>query len=506
MLMKPVTILPICRSLALAVVLLSIVPGSAFGQTSSATHEPIEGKWYGEAVFEQDRVEVGFEFKRNEKQEIKAYLYQPVTNFYGLELPGVLSAEGGKYLLKEYRTSFALRDGKLEGTYLPINASISLRRTNKLPVEVPVPDLPRGPGPKWRVKLGGAIFAPAALREGTAYVGTTGGMFYAISLKDGSFVWPFSAGRPIHGEALLTDEHVYFVCDNGFLFKLNRLSGKEVWRYDLGDAQVSRILPHQNDYSAPHSGDFDWDQSAPRPALADGVIYVGSGDGSLHAVNIDTGQRVWRFAGKGKARTDVVINGPHVIFGTLENMVYAIDRQTGQKVWEKDTRAAITAPPAIIADKIMVGNRGGLLMALNPATGQMIWRMLFWGSSVESTAVPGDGTLFYIGSSDMRRLSLIDSKDGRVLWRADVFGWAWARPAVSDKLVFAAAVGSSPYYMRQLGSLTALDRKTGKIVWRWPMTEWSGSLLYGFAAAPVIEGKTLVIGGLDGTLYGFPAE
>jgi outer membrane protein assembly factor BamB len=331
-------------------------------------------------------------------------------------------------------------------------------------------------------------------------------MFYAVSLKDGSFVWPFVAGRPVHGEALVTDEHVYFVCDNGFLFKLDRRSGKEVWRYDLGDAQVSRVLPHQNNFNAPNSGEFDWDHTAPRPLLAEGVIYVGSGDGSLHALSASDGRRVWRFAGKGKVRTAAVIEGPRVIFGSFENVVYAVDRQTGQKVWEKDTYGPITSPPAVVAGKLIVGNRNGLLVALNPATGQVVWRMLFWGSSVESEAVPGGSSLFYIGSSDMRRVSHIDANDGRVLWRADVFGWAWPRPAVSAELVYAASVGTSPYNMRHLGGLTALDRKTGKVVWRWPMPEWPGSLLYGFAAPPVIEGQTLVIGGLDGALYAFPVS
>jgi outer membrane protein assembly factor BamB len=160
----------------------------------------------------------------------------------------------------------------------------------------------------------------------------------------------------------------------------------------------------------------------------------------------------------------------------------------------------------LIGDRLIVGNRNGLLAALNPATGEVIWRALFWGSSVESDPVPGEGTLFYIGSSDLRRVSLIDAKDARVVWRTDIYGVAWPRPAVSDKMVYAAAMGFAPYQMRHLGGLSALDRQSGKIVWRWPMPEWPGSLVNGFLASPVIDGKTLVIGGLDGTLYAFPVE
>jgi outer membrane protein assembly factor BamB len=67
-------------------------------------------------------------------------------------------------------------------------------------------------------------------------------------------------------------------------------------------------------------------------------------------------------------------------------------------------------------------------------------------------------------------------------------------------------IGTNPYQMRHLGSLMALDRETGKVVWRWPMPEWPGGLLYGFVASPVLDGSTLVVGGLDGTLYAFPED
>jgi putative pyrroloquinoline-quinone-binding quinoprotein len=139
--------------------------------------DPIEGKWYGMAGFPQDRIELGFEIKRNDTGELKVYLYEPVLNFYGLELPGALERKGDDYVLGSYVTSFRLVDGRIEGTYMPLHDPMSLRRTDSLPAEVPVPDLPRGPGPKWQVKLGGQIWAAAAVHDSVAYVGTTGGVF-----------------------------------------------------------------------------------------------------------------------------------------------------------------------------------------------------------------------------------------------------------------------------------------------------------------------------------------
>jgi outer membrane protein assembly factor BamB len=487
-------------------VTMAIVTGIAFftGAIAAAASDPIEGKWYGMAGTPLDRVEVGFEFKRNDKGEIKAYVYAPVVNFYGFELPGVVGRDGNKYSVSPWRLSLTLKGARLEGSFLGPPMPISLKRTESLPSEIPVPDLPKGPGPKWQAKLGGAIYAPAAVRDGVAYVGTTAGIFYAIDVRDGSIIWTFVAGRPLHGQALATDKHLYFVCDNGFLFKLDRQGGKEVWRYDLGDGLVSRPLPHPVLVGSRRVGDFDYEYTAPTPVLADGVLYIGSGDGSLHTVSAATGTRIWRFQAKGKIRTDAALDGPRVMFGTFAGMVYALDRQTGKEIWSKDSRAEVTSSPVIMGDKLLVGNRGGLLTAFSAATGAIAWRMAFWSSSVESTPVAGNGSLFYIGSSDMRRISLIDSKDGRVLWRTDVFGIAWPRPAVTEKCVYAATAGIDPYYLRHLGGLVALDRVTGKIVWRWATPE-STAHLSGFVASPVVETKTVVVGGLDGNLYGFPA-
>jgi len=331
-------------------------------------------------------------------------------------------------------------------------------------------------------------------------------MFSAIRLADGGFVWSFAAGRPIFGTASVTEDHVYFVCDNGYLYKLQRDTGKEAWRYDLGDGRVGRVLEHQ---VVPNSGEFDFDHGAPQPAIAGGVVYVGSGDGGFHAVDATTGTRLWRFEGKGKIRTDAVLLADRVVIGTLDGIVFAIARDSGRELWRKETHAAITGAPALVAGRIIVGNRGGLIAALDPATGSLTWRMLLWGSAVESSAAPTDGSQFCIGSSDLRRVSLMDSADGKVLWRTDVYGWAWARPAVVGSTVYCSVIGTSPYEIRHVGSLTALDRTTGRVVWRVAMPSCDGSLLSGFAATPVVDGDRLLVGGLDGTLYAFglrPAE
>jgi outer membrane protein assembly factor BamB len=462
----------------------------------AATANPIAGKWRG--VIEGpggDNSEIAFDITSDANGALAATVYQPVLNVYGE--PVTLTQEGAVYSIPAFGAELTLGDGVLAGTVTRLKFRILLARTDELPREVPVPtNLPRGPEPLWQTKLGGTVYAPVAVRDGIAYIGTTGGVFNAVNVKDGTFVWTFSAGRPMYGEALLTADAVYFVCDNGFLFKLDRATGKELWRYDLGDGLVPRVVAHP--------AVFDWDYMASKPVLADGVIYVGSGDGSLHAVDAASARRVWRFETKGKIRTDALVDGPRVYVGSLDNGVYALDRKTGAQLWRQETRAPVTSSPALIDGKVISGNRGPGLVALSPADGAILWRALYWGSWVESSAV-AYGDRFYIGSSDLRRVSCYDPKDGRLVWRTDVFGWNWGRPAVTEKLVYVGVAGGSPYVIRHVPSLTALDRATGAIVWRWTPPE-SGALQTGFPAGPVIDGKTLVIAALDGTLYAFPIK
>ncbi len=457
--------------------------------------EPIEGKWWGEAETPQERVAHGWEFRRNDKGELHAFLTQPVGGYFDLEMPGVVRVEGDHVRIDELKLDFVLTGDRLSGTWGRSSVKADLRRAASLPAQEPVPDLPTGPAPRWQTRIGGEIFASPAVADGVAYVGSTDGVFNAIRTSDGEFVWTFSAGRPILGAARLDGEAIYFVCDNGYLFKLERATGKELWRYDLGDARVSRILGH------PHV--FDWDWQGVRPLVAAGVVYTGSGDGSFHAVDAASGARIWRAETGGKIRNGAAIDGERILVGSADHFVYAFDRASGRELWKHDSGAEVDTEPLVVDGKVVIGNRGVGLMALAAATGERLWKTTFWGSWLESTPVLVDGTL-YVGSSDLGRVSALDPADGRVLWRTEVYGWTFGTPLVAGDRIFAGAAGGKPYAFRHVAGFTALDRRSGKLLARWPFPESSGAHQWGIAGSPALAGDVVVVTTIDGSLYGFP--
>ncbi len=469
----------------------------SFAQTPSPA-DPAEGIWLGTLGTPPDASALGLTIKRDDQGALASFIYLEQMHYDNLPL-GPVKRDGGTYTIENFGLSFAVDGGRITGTQGGRKRPVELQRADRLPVDPPVPvDLPTGPGPRWQTKLGAPVWARAAVRDGLVYVGNGGGVFSALKASDGSFVWSFSAGRGIHGEALVTDDAVFFACDNGFLFRLNRADGKEVWRYDLGDAQVPRILPLANVY--------DYDHGGPAPVLADGVLFIGSGDGSFHAVDATTGTRTWRIQSEGKIRTTAALQGPHVIFTTLAGLVCMVERATGKEVWKQEGKTPATSDPVVIGDKLISGSRGSVLRALRLDTGAELWRQTYWGSWVESSPVAGDDGLAYIGTSDYRRVTCFDPGDGRVVWRTDVFGWPWGQPVVTANEVFVAMGGTHPYMIRHVPGIAALDRQTGRIKWRWPYPASATALHSGFAAGLALAGDILVIGGLDGTLYGFPLQ
>lgn len=480
------------RPLRAALVALAVI-GPVVAHAAAAP-DRVEGKWLGEAGTPRERIVVGLEFRRDARGQLELRLTQPIANYFDAKVDGAVRRSGDEVAHDAIALALTLRGDELVGFYPGPNSPARLRRTDALPTEAPPPDVPGFPAPRWQARLGAQVYATPVVADGIAFIGGTGGVFNAIRVADGSTAWAFAAGGAILGDALVHGAAVYFVADSGFLFKVDRDTGKEAWRHDLGDAAVPRVLPHPQV--------FDWDWQSPRPVQADGTIFVGSGNGGFVAVDEATGQRRWRFDTRGRIRTGAAIAGEHVVFGGSDQFVYALRRDTGQEAWRLDTGAPVDATPVVDGGKVLVGNRGVGLLSIDLATGKPDWRSYFWGSWVESTPTVVDGVI-YIGSSDLRRVSAIDPVDGRVLWRSDVYGWTWGTPLVTARHLYVGAAGGAPYFVRHAASLNQLDRASGRILARWPLPD-SGGHQWGIAGSPVLAGDLLLVATIEGSLYGVP--
>ncbi len=86
------------------------------------------------------------------------------------------------------------------------------------------------------------------------------------------------------------------------------------------------------------------------PAVADGIVYVacntGYSSGSVEALKASTGEFIWK-TGVGGAYPPIVANGV-VYVGTVNDAVYALNARTGASLWSYTTGNSIISSPAVV--------------------------------------------------------------------------------------------------------------------------------------------------------------
>ncbi|HEX9388450.1 MAG TPA: PQQ-binding-like beta-propeller repeat protein [Anaerolineales bacterium] len=221
------------------------------------------------------------------------------------------------------------------------------------------------------------------------------------------------------------------------------------------------------------------------PILANGFLYTGSGDGVLHAVDVQTGEKIWSTGGFSQLENSGAISGDTLVAGGYDQRVRALDRHTGEVLWSFDTVYPVQASPLIVDDRVYIATDHALY-TLDLSTGQL-QSQAPTGNEGAYMGAPAyeDGIIYTTGG---KYLLALDSTNGKELWRiehSDMF----TALAVANGLIY---VGNFDGYFY------AFDQKNGAEKWKFQ----SGGL---FWAAPAVEENT-VYAGNDDLVYALNAQ
>ncbi len=356
---------------------------------------------------------------------------------------------------------------------------------------------PASVDPLWRFQTTGEIWSTAVMGKETLYFGSDDNSLYAVNPTKGSLRWRHSTGGRVRSTPAIDDGRVYFTSDDGFLHAVTCADGTEAWRFDLESSGIDRNLPS---IFPPYQ--YDYLQSS--PLLVDGVLYTGSANGHLYAVDSESGKQKWKFETAGRIRSSPRAEGDSVFIGSWDGHVYCLDRNTGAERWKFDTGGILQGSPTIGGGRVFIGSRNPKVFALDASTGKLEWEFAHKdGSWVESTGVLRDGIL-YIGSSDACALFAFEADSGKLLNKFHTGSWSWGMPAVTEDTVLIGGVGASPYYVPGVTltrGLWAIDRVSGKQKWHLATGELPSFLNGGVFATPLVADGVAYFGSLDGGLY-----
>ena len=296
----------------------------------------------------------------------------------------------------------------------------------------------------------------------------------------------------IHSSPVVMDGIVYFGSQDRYLYAVDADTGTKLWDFPTNGFVESS------------------------PAVVDGVVYFGSNDSNFYALDAKTGDLLWTFSAERSNQSSPAVADSMVFFGSDDSSIYALDAKTGEKLWEYKTGAQVMSSPAIANGILYICSLDNFLYAIQADNGRFRLQVLV-NATTSSPAVE-DG-IVYLNSSG--NLFAIDGKARNWPGEYDIRPWwiqlyAWrlapAPPPTSGYLwnitprlrlrnsSSSPVISNNTIYTAFDKYLYAIDIETHEKLWELPFI--AGDNL---RSSPALGNDVLYIGSEDGCLYAVDA-
>ncbi|OGT15137.1 MAG: outer membrane protein assembly factor BamB [Gammaproteobacteria bacterium RIFCSPHIGHO2_02_FULL_38_33] len=218
------------------------------------------------------------------------------------------------------------------------------------------------------------------------------------------------------------------------------------------------------------------------PAMANRHIFTIDAHGQACSFDKDTGHAAWCQALKTPATTGVVVKEGQVFFGTQDGLVYALDETNGRVLWSTSVDNQLLAAPYVSSNRVFAKTLDGNVYALDKKTGVFVWKYehgsplyLLRDMSVPQLA----GHRVIVGFADGKLAAYSEDK-GELLWERTIAEPESKRNFI-DRFVDISASPildqSTIYVVTYQGNFSAIDLRTGAIVWERPFSSYAGMVL-----------------------------
>lgn len=317
--------------------------------------------------------------------------------------------------------------------------------------------------------------APAVV-NGTCYI-TCGDRVYAVDSETGALKWKYpndqSLGGMVKGTPAVVDGNIYFGAGDGIVYCLDAATGAFQWAYQ---ARGSIRCP---------------------PVVSDGIIYIGADDNCLYAIQAESGETAWRFTARDDIAVGVAVGSGMVIAACMDGNIYGVRAGTGKLRWQQRLSLAPTDTSPIISGNIIVMAVGSQMFGLSVRSGQQRWAVKLPAEAVASPAV--DGSDIYVPCKDKKLYAY--TAGGRQI------SLKWTAPAdIGATLMSSPTIaGDTLYVTGSRGIVSAYSTADGSLKWRYVAAPSAlttpGQQYTDAASSPVVADGALYVLTDDGVLH-----
>ena len=278
-------------------------------------------------------------------------------------------------------------------------------------------------------------------------------------------LWTAAAGGAITSSPVVADGLVYFGSDDKHVHAVDAATGEARWKFATEDF-----------IEAP-------------PFLTQGLVIVGSNDCSVYALDARTGELRWRHATEDKVLASANLvqleGGPALVIGSYDTRLYCLDAKTGAARWTYTTDNYINGCAAIDAGRAIFGGCDAVLHVVDVTRGERVSAVeLGSDCHIAGSIAFLDGRAYFghYGNAFV----CVDVAKSEVVWTYTSQDQAFfSSPAItSDRVVF----GGRDRHLH------CVERATGAPLWKFRTKRKVDS-------SPVIAGDRVVFGSGDGRVY-----
>ncbi|MFC0225072.1 outer membrane protein assembly factor BamB [Serratia aquatilis] len=302
-------------------------------------------------------------------------------------------------------------------------------------------------------------------------------------------VWSTSVGNGIgeyysHLRPAYQDNTVYAADRYGVVKALDLTDGKEKWKVDLSEKK-SFFASNQ---SALLSGGL---------TVSGSNVYIGSERAVVFALNTQDGNVAWQTKVAGEAISRPVVADGMVLIHTTNGQLQALNEADGAIKWTVNLDTPTLSlrgesAPAVAFGAAVVGGDNGRVSAVLMQQGQLIWQQRVSQPSgateidrlndIDTTPVIVDNVVYALGYNG--NLTALDLRSGQIIWKRDM-------GSVNDFIVDAGRI----YVVDQTDRIVASNAEGGAKVWE------QNDLLHRNLTPPVLYNGYLVVGDSQGYLH-----
>lgn len=196
----------------------------------------------------------------------------------------------------------------------------------------------------WKYETENYLVATPSVVAGenpSVIVGGCDGLLHVVSAMDGKEMRNFDIGAYIPNSAGVRDGIAYVAHFGGEIGAYDVNAGEEVWKIAVGNGVEM--------YAS--------------PAVTSGRVYVGGRDKLLRCLERMNGKEIWRFATRRHVDSSPVVCDTAVYVGGMDGRLYAVDPESGEELWSYEIGAKISASPAISNGTLVISSEDGVVYA-----------------------------------------------------------------------------------------------------------------------------------------------